>query len=355
MTTPPTLIQELSGQRLSVQYSGESISCPDGLNGLLHVAFGAAESGIAVTSAGLSIYAPLPNLSSSGGSEIWQTPVTVRSGMDTHLNDTHLKDSDLKDSDLGYACTDSWMVVGLVAAETSDKPLAEVAELTYRRILRFVEAEGYPYLYRMWNYFPSIHAMDSPLELDRYQAFCMGRYHAFAERAEFEISLPAASALGSHGKGLLVYAIAGRTPAVQIENPYQVSAFRYPSVYGPKSPSFSRAMIVPGKDSVALFISGTASIRGHESVFIDDIEGQITRTLWNIRSLLTHAHISQSAPIDRIEDLAQLKIYLRHPEHRSQVERILNESLSRVPPTVILQSDICRSELLVEIEGLYLT
>jgi chorismate lyase / 3-hydroxybenzoate synthase len=339
MTPPSQNIDNPRDRRLFVRYQGGPMFRPAGSRSLIRIVFGATESRVEATDDGLFISAALPSLSPSGSVEAWETTQAVQSGMD---------------HDLGYACTDSWMVAGLVAAGSPNKSLAELTESHYRRILRFFEASGYPHLYRTWNYFPSIHAVDESLGLDRYQAFCMGRHNAFAERADFETTLPAASALGSHGRGLLVYAIAGKTPGHQIENPRQVSAFHYPSLYGPKSPSFSRAMIVPGEDHAALFISGTASIRGHESLYIDDIKGQVTETLRNIQSLLTHAHTSYSAPINRIEDLDQLKVYIRQPNDRSHVERLLGDSLARVPPTIILQSDICRAELLVEIEGLYL-
>lgn len=339
MTPASRTVESPSGSRLCVRYHGEPMCRPDGSGNLLRIVFGADESRVEATADGLLISAALPSASRSGAVEAWQSPRSVTSGMD---------------HDLGYACTDSWMVAGLVAAGRLDQPLADLTELTYRRILRFFEASGYPHLYRTWNYFPSIHAMENSFGLDRYQAFCMGRHNAFAERTDFETTLPAASALGSHGRGLLVYAIAGKTPGHQIENPRQISAFHYPSLYGPKSPSFSRAMIVPGGDSAALFISGTASIRGHKSLHIDDIKGQVTETLRNIRSLLAHSHDTHGAPIHRIEDLDQLKIYIRHQKHRLQVARLLRDRLTQVPPTMILQSDICRSELLVEIEGLYL-
>lgn len=338
MRSLPKISESARAERLHVRYQGKSIFHPEGSRNLARIVFGAPESRVEVKPDGLVISAALPPLSRSGSVETWQTSLALRSGMDR---------------DLGYACTDSWMVAACVAPERPDKSLAELTELAYRRILGFFETSGYPYLYRTWNYFPSIHSMDEALGLDRYQAFCVGRHNAFAERTDFETTLPAASALGSHGSGLLFYAIAGKTPGHQIENPRQVSAFQYPSLYGPKSPSFSRAMIVPGANP-ALFISGTASIRGHQSLHNDDLKGQVIETLRNIRSLLAHAEDSHGAQISRIEDLSYLKVYIRDPKQRLEVERLLRHGLARVPPTVILQSDICRPELLVEIEGLYL-
>ena len=46
-----------------------------------------------------------------------------------------------------------------------------------------------------------------------------------------------------------------------VENPRQVSAYRYPREYGPQSPTFARALLPPSP-RVPLLLSGTASIDG---------------------------------------------------------------------------------------------
>jgi chorismate lyase/3-hydroxybenzoate synthase len=108
----------------------------------------------------------------------------------------------------------------------------------YVRVLRVLTRTGYPHLLRVWNYVPHIHERSSGIE--RYMAFCKGRSEAFAAHYgdSFPDRLPAASAVGCPGDTLVVHLLASREPGRHLENPRQVSAFRYPERYGPKSPSF---------------------------------------------------------------------------------------------------------------------
>ena len=77
---------------------------------------------------------------------------------------------------------------------------------------------------------------------------------------------PAATGVGSPaGSPLTVVVAASRVEPVALENPRQTSAYLYPRRYGPRSPAFARAMLLPDCAGATLFISGTASIVGHES------------------------------------------------------------------------------------------
>jgi len=46
----------------------------------------------------------------------------------------------------------------------------------YARLLTLIDSEGYSHLLRMWNYFPGIGEREG--SVDRYMAFCRGRYQA---------------------------------------------------------------------------------------------------------------------------------------------------------------------------------
>ncbi len=224
------------------------------------------------------------------------------------------------------------------------QPLTAVA---YRRLFAKARALGYPHFLRIWNYFPAINRACDGLE--RYRAFCAGRHHALAaELAEFEIRLPAASAIGTRGGSLHLYALAAREPGLQIENPRQVSAFHYPSQYGRRSPSFSRAVLKSwGEGRDHLYISGTASIVGHASLH-HELLPQLDETLANLEALLAEAERRATTPLD----LTLLKIYVR-PELdpaplRERIVRIFGANV----PLLFLRAEICRRELLLEIEGL---
>ena len=109
--------------------------------------------------------------------------------------------------------------------------------------------------------------------------------------------MPAATGIGSHSDKIYGYLVATKNIDYEnLENSIQMSAYRYPPQYGPKSPSFARATIKKNlkKDgSVQVFISGTASIRGHQTLHEGDIEKQVNTTMENIEHLISHENISK--------------------------------------------------------------
>lgn len=227
------------------------------------------------------------------------------------------------------------------------------AQRIYTRIIDLLQNSDYPHLLRAWNYFPRINSVENGGE--RYQSFCVGRYHAFESLGTFETTLPAASALGSREGALQVYFIAAREPGIQIENPRQVSAFRYPKRYSPRSPSFSRALLKRWPERTHLYISGTASIVGHKTRH-DNLIPQLEETLTNIDALIEQAHDKHGLGINGIEDLDLIKVYLRDPQLLEPVYRQLEDRfVDRDGPALLyLHATVCRSDLLVEIEGMHL-
>jgi enamine deaminase RidA (YjgF/YER057c/UK114 family) len=148
-----------------------------------------------------------------------------------------------------------------------------------------------------------------------------------------------------------VYFLAGRTPPVAIENPRQVSAYRYPADYGPRSPTFSRAALarLPGQE--LLFVSGTASIVGHQTMHVGDVAGQTRETVANIAAVLAEAN---RASLTQAYDLGELsyRAYLRHAEDLPRVRALLDELLGPRAAVVYVQADICRADLLMEVEAM---
>ena len=102
-------------------------------------------------------------------------------------------------------------------------------------------------------------------------------------------NVPAACAIGLVGGTLNIAFMAGTTPAVPVENPRQVSAYNYPADYGPRSPTFSRARAGLSEARI-LFISGTASIVGHQTVHPGDVVGQCRESMANIAAVLAEAN-----------------------------------------------------------------
>lgn len=221
----------------------------------------------------------------------------------------------------------------------------------YGQLLAQARALGYPHLLRVWNYFSDINGESNGLE--RYQRFCAGRYQALAEGlSDFPRSLPAGTAIGTMSGPLTIYFLAARRPGTHIENPRQVSAYQYPPVYGPRSPSFARATLRPSTSGSHLLIAGTASVVGHVSEHIGEPHAQTLEILRNLNALITEAELLHGVAREQWFGQALFKVYIRHPEHFSTVRDILKEQLPSHAQVLYVQGEMCRSELLVEVEGI---
>ena len=239
-----------------------------------------------------------------------------------------------------FACTNG-LVFGMLQQDISDSGTEAAGRLAYQSIFDLIEQQGCPHLLRISNYLPGITHIEDGRE--RYRAFNAGRQAAFAARFRTNIQGPAACGLGCSGDAIRLFFLAGNEPGYNLENPRQVSAFDYPDRYGASRPIFARATLAAGR----LFISGTASIVGHESRHISDAGAQTDEIVRNIDALLGEAarssrHVSRG-------DL-QLKVYLRHPRDLAVVGARITAAGFALP-AAFLQADICRPELDVEIEA----
>ncbi|MFO8003360.1 pteridine-dependent deoxygenase like protein [Thioalkalivibrio sp.] len=274
----------------------------------------------------LTVAPGLESLTAPGGIEEWQADGAGRASRMGHV---HL----LEHADVLFA---AW--------HRPDDPLAENARQAYLELFQAIRARGFAHPIRIWNYFSRMHGDECGLE--RYQSFCIGRGEALDELAVTEQSMPAATAIGTRAAGLFVYLIAARNPARAIENPRQVSAYRYPEQYSPESPAFARATRIETGQGPQLLLSGTASITGHESRHIGDCAAQAREILANLDAL--HATAGADVPPP-----AWLRIYLRRPEDQPAVAAILAGHYPRPPALQWVLGDVCRRELLVEIEGVH--
>lgn len=243
------------------------------------------------------------------------------------------------------------VVSGSEAATPGDgrSPLQAATETAYREIFDLLDAEGYSTVLRFWNYFPAINAETAGIE--RYRQFNIGRQDAFLARGRSVIgNVPAACALGSASGCLNVAFLAVRGEAIGVENPRQVSAFHYPSQYGPRSPTFARAGLLRQDGGGILFVSGTASIVGHQSLHHDDVVAQTRETMRNIAAVVAEANRLAASTAFDLADLCY-KVYVRHPDDVAAVREEIEQFVGAPVQAVFLRADICRAELLVEVEA----
>jgi len=228
-------------------------------------------------------------------------------------------------------------------------PLQVATEAAYQAIFELLEVRSFHTVLRFWNYFPAINRESHTME--RYRQFNVGRQDAFLAHGRSVVDkVPAACALGTAGGGLHIAFLATRVNVVGVENPRQLSAYHYPSQYGPRSPTFARAGLVRLGGRDMLFISGTASIVGHQTLHHDDVAAQTRECLHNIAAIVAEANRQAPDAGFRLDQLAY-KVYVRHAENLAAARHEMAQFIGAPVPAVFLQADVCRADLLVEIEA----
>jgi chorismate lyase / 3-hydroxybenzoate synthase len=219
----------------------------------------------------------------------------------------------------------------------------------YRELFDALGALGHVHPVRIWNFMPHINGATATGE--RYFYFNDARHSAFLDaRRSITGNVPAASALGLPASNTLtVYCIAAAQQPIALENPRQRSAWAYPRQYGPTSPTFARACIESGPGET-LFISGTASIVGHATAHPGDARAQTLETVRNIRAVLAAAN-ARVSPARYAMDGLRYKVYVRRAADLPAIDAELRAQIGQAAPVLYLQADICRGDLLLEIEA----
>ena len=253
--------------------------------------------------------------------------------------------------DIRIAECEDYALVILQREDVPPEQFRQVTYVAYRDLLEAVQSTGHGHLVRIWNYFSDINVGDGDAE--KYRQFSVGRAEAFDEVGLFDTSVPAGTAVGSEDGALSIIALVSKHDFLPAENPRQVSAYRYPRQYGPKSPKFSRAGCVVTQDHHLFLISGTAAIVGHESAHPYDTELQLEETLDNLEHLArAMSNAPGGGPDLELDTDSILRVYLRDPKDLNRVAHRLRRYLGSIDRNVVfLRADICRRELMVEIDG----
>lgn len=170
---------------------------------------------------------------------------------------------------------------------------------------------------------------------------------------------PASTGIGTEGRGLSISAIALATQrkdiiAMPLENPRQTAAYDYGSHYSPRSPKFSRAMALSCGEYASIFISGTASITNSETRHIGDAGLQTHETLDNIAALISEENLARHGLPGlgaSLDSLGLVRVYIKRQEDFAKTRAACEQRLGELP-TIYAVADVCRPDLLVEIEGI---
>lgn len=237
----------------------------------------------------------------------------------------------------------------------------------YSTILQKLSSNRAWHPVRIWNWIPDINAA-MPSGIDRYMVFNAGRFAAYSMYYDrcgaFERSIATATAVGHDGEDLIVQMLAAIHPGISVENPRQIRSCEYSDQFGPMPPCFARATLAPKglSDLPDLFIGGTASVRGEASMHEGNVEAQSEETLWNLAHLIAEGARLRGitgqlpAPIDLCAELRRfdsMRIFFVRSQHAEVIHKTVWPYVDHLDALhlELVRADICRPDLLVEIEG----
>ena len=286
----------------------------------------------------------IPSLGASDICEVWRVAGPR----------IQLSTGEARHSRVLYRYCDDLLFGSLTVAEQAGvdeaDALLHAAQAAYQEIFAVLNETEHRHLIRIWNYLPDINRETGGVE--RYRHFNSARQMAFRNSGRATTgAVPAACALGSPaGSPISIYFLAARRPPKMIENPRQTSAYHYPPKFGRHRPIFSRACVWGEPASSKLFVSGTASVVGHETIHRGDVIAQTRETMVNIGALLDEANRVVGSARFSVAEL-KLKVYVRRPADLPAIKATLSQTLSPATHILYLQADVCREDLLVEIEA----
>ena len=265
-------------------------------------------------------------------------------------------------------CASAAAAIGLVSVCVDSARSMEAAELrtataaAYRAIARLIARQGLPYPARVWNLIPGVLEPLGALP-HRYMVFNAGRCDAYRQWLRHPLNanrFPTASGVGHDGQDLVIHCLASAQPVRPTENPRQIPAYRYSQRHGPLPPCFSRATVMDHPfhdDSRWILIGGTASVVGEESIHGGRPDAQVHETFENLHALLSSIMLEERYERDPGGDpfrlLRDLRVYVVRHDDLQRIREIVRSRVS-LPEIEFVPADLCRPELLVEIEGVAL-
>ncbi len=223
---------------------------------------------------------------------------------------------------------------------------------------------GVERIVRQWNYIEHITHMSEGEQ--NYQIFNDARSKFYAKGDWSVAGYPSATGIGATAGGVVIDFNAlvrcGEASFVALDNPLQIAAHVYSEcvLLGDAevktTPKFERAKAVCAEGVVPMiYVSGTAAIRGEASLESGAAE-QTVITMENIAYLISKENQRRYGVVGDRADMAcgNLRVYIKNKEDFDQI-RAEVERLAPGVPTIYLFGDVCRDELLVEIEGVALS
>ena len=212
---------------------------------------------------------------------------------------------------------------------------------------------------RFWNHVPFI-TEPADAGRDNYMVFNAGRFRAFTSwfdgPAQFERDVATASATGHRGRDLVIHCLATDAPGIAVNNPRQVAPYHYSQRFGPLPPCFARATRLSHPPGL-LLVGGTASVRGEDSVHANDMASQLGESFLNLAALTGAAAGQKAAGAGKsigrlLGAFRDLRVYYPNRAHAREIDSAVRAAFPSLRRLEMLHADLCRAELLVEIEGI---
>ena len=251
------------------------------------------------------------------------------------------------------------IIAGGLCADDLNLPVREQSEQAFRKVEEILKTEQMNFgdIVRQWNYLERI--TDITHGNQCYQDFNDVRTLFYASSA-WESGYPAATGIGTQYGGILIdfNAVSGEVDIVPLDNDWQRAAHVYSDEVlishradtEKGTPKFERGKSVSDRRQEVIYISGTAAIRGEESVTTGDVLLQTEITLENIQHLIGLEEGRENLP-EHSGKLGLLRVYLKNEEDAPAVKADLDKLCPDLP-IAYLYADVCREELLIEIEGI---
>lgn len=243
-------------------------------------------------------------------------------------------------ADVTYAGNDK-VLFGEVRLEQG-LPLDQMTQSAYEQVLSVLAQTPCRNLIRVWHYLPGINAPEN--QTSRYRLFCRGRNAAFANINPGRDC--AATVIGTDAHNASMFFIAAQDAGVAVSNANQTQPWEYPEFSASDKPTFARAVV--SRSLQTLFMSGTASIVGSQSVYVDDVVAQTEQIFSHFDTLIKAANVT-SAPV-----LEYIKVYVKNAADVAEIKLAATQAARQFglahKQIVFLKGEVCRPELALEIE-----
>lgn len=210
---------------------------------------------------------------------------------------------------------------------------------------------------RQWNYLQYIIGFEG--ERQKYQEFNDVRSDFYAHHFD-KSGFPAATGIGTKQGGILIEFVAVKSEQIitkPVDNPEQISAHHYSEnvLVGEEcsvktTPKFERARYFQLFDKKLIFISGTASIVGEKTVGVGDAEKQTEITIQNIQRLYSDTILEKLSTKKLNPKYGHARVYVKNRKDFPVIKKTFKKYFGKLQVVYII-ADICRPDLLVEIEG----